>query len=140
MRGMMVPPEPPQQSVPNSAEWNAEELQIAFAQVIMLLNEHRKALTATTQLVAPQVPPVYPLTFWKNDVRYFFPEKHTNIRFLANGLRPCDYPGMWNQHFEYQSLKLPVNMTVAEMVRRVGVPNRAVQEMVELVTVSAYLF
>lgn len=34
-------------------------------------------------------------------------------------------------------LKLPVTMTVAEMVRRVGVTGRGLQEMVELVVVSS---
>ncbi len=146
-RLMMVPPEPPPPPPPpqqwgsapeGTSAWNGEETQIVLAQIAMLLGQlGRQAPTATTQPAVPQAPGATDsLAFWRSDIGYFFPERHVDIRFLANGLRPCDDPGMWSQCFEYLDLKLPVNMTVAEMVRRVGVPNRGLQEMQELVVVS----
>lgn len=146
-RWVMVPPEPPQQNAPATAdpgEWTAEEQQIVWAQFAMMLRQLFQALMDAAQAGAPPAPPpaeaTDELAFWRNDIGYFFLEKHTTIRFLASGVRPCDHPGLWTQNFEYQSLKLPSNTTVAEMVRRVGVPNRGLQEMVELVVVSANFF
>lgn len=146
-RWMMVPPELPQQRGPapeGTGGWSSEETQIALAQVAMLLRQlgRRTTPTATTQPAAPPPAPAAtdPLAFWRCEIGYFFPEKHVDVRFLASGLRPCDDPRMWTGGFEYQVLKLPVNMAVAEMVRRVGVPGRGLQEMQELVVVSVVIF
>ena len=87
----------------------------------------REAPRALTQA------PTDPLGILQHDVLYLFPEKHTDIRFLYNGQRPCDHRGLWTTRFDYQHVKLPITMTVGEMVRRIGYPGRALQELVELI-------
>ena len=121
------PPPPPQQygpapEAPN--RWTAEETQIALGQLAILLRQIANHLPIAQQQAAAAAAPAPsatatttdPLAFWRNDIGYFFPEIQVDVHFLASGLRPCDGIGMWSQTFEYQILKLPVNMTVAEMV------------------------
>ena len=73
-------------------------------------------------------------SFVRDDVLYLFPEKHVTIHFLYAGQRPCDHQGLWTQNFQYKQVKLPLFMTVGEMVSRLGYPGRGLQEMVDLIT------
>ena len=82
----------------------------------------------------PNPAPKDEVSFVREDVLYLFPEKHVTIHFLYAGHRPCDHQGLWTQNFPYKQVKLPLFMTVGEMVRRLGYPGRGLQEMMDLIT------
>ena len=57
----------------------------------------------------------------QNGVAYLFPDSHTIIHFLFDGTRPFDgHPGCTP---EFTALKIPTTMTVADLMRRLGVPD-----------------
>lgn len=63
---------------------------------------------------------------------YMFPEKHAAIFFLGDGLRPCDYPGGYPHQFRFSKHKVPCNMTVRELIRRLGAPPGASKGITEM--------
>ena len=118
---------------------NQSSTESLLAALLGRLQLRQQLPTRAAVRTQPQAP-TDPLGILQKDVLYLFPEKHTNIRFLYNGQRPCDHRGLWTSRFDYQCVKLPINMTVGEMVRRIGYPGRGLQEMVELIEpVSAAL-
>lgn len=58
--------------------------------------------------------------FVKNGLAYLFPESHTIVHFLHDGTRPFERPP--GSTPEFAALKVPTMMTVADLMRRLGVP------------------
>lgn len=58
--------------------------------------------------------------FVQNGLVYLFPESHTIIHFLHDGTRPFDRPQ--GSTPDFAALKVPTTMTVADLMRRLGVP------------------
>lgn len=59
-------------------------------------------------------------SFVQNGLAYLFPENHTMIHFLHDGTRPFDRPQ--GSTPDFAALKVPTLMTVADLMRRLGVP------------------
>lgn len=65
---------------------------------------------------------------------YIFPSLHTTIHFVGDGVRPCDYD-YYPHQFRYSKHHVPSDMTIRELMRKLGCPPRAengVSEMVYL--------
>lgn len=58
--------------------------------------------------------------FVHHGLAYLFPERHTMIHFLHDGTRPFDRPP--GSTPDFAALKVPTMMTVADLMRRLGVP------------------
>ena len=78
-----------------------------------------------------------PLALEHDNALYLFDEKYTVIHFLNYGDRPCDFPGRWRTPYNFLKLRVPCNMSIGDLVRRLrlqghdstGRQVRAVQEM-----------
>lgn len=64
---------------------------------------------------------------------YISPADHTTIFFVNGGVRPCDWPnGFCTQKFDFSKHKVPCNLTVRDLMKRLGCPDNETKGLTEV--------